>query len=137
MPDYIRVTDLDTGHKLTIVASALPHGNYRELQAPAVNIAGEPLPPEHNAVAVRGTKAKKSTAVKAPGKKAAAKKAATSKRTASKATAKKTAAKVESAPPPLEDDPGDDLVDVDVDDGGPVEPDTDGQTGHPQPEGVS
>lgn len=51
MPEYVRVTDLDTGHKLTIPRSALPHGNYRELKADAVDVAGDPLPPEFGATA--------------------------------------------------------------------------------------
>lgn len=50
MPDYVRVTDQDTGHKLTINRSALATGNYRELKADAVDENGDPLPPEHNAV---------------------------------------------------------------------------------------
>ena len=49
MPEYVRVTDQDTGHKSSIQRSALPHGNYRELKADAVDIAGDPLPPEFNA----------------------------------------------------------------------------------------
>lgn len=49
MPDYVRVTDTDTGHKLTIFRSELPNGNYRELKADAVNELGDPLPPEHDA----------------------------------------------------------------------------------------
>jgi hypothetical protein len=49
MPDYVRVTDTDTGHRLTILRSELPHGNYRELKADAVNELGDPLPPEHGA----------------------------------------------------------------------------------------
>ena len=49
MPEYVRVTDQDTGHKLSIPRSALPHGNYRELKADAVDVAGDPLPPEFNA----------------------------------------------------------------------------------------
>lgn len=50
MPDYVRVTDQDTGHKLSILRSELPHGNYRELKADALNHNGDPLPPEFNAV---------------------------------------------------------------------------------------
>jgi len=49
--DWVRVTDQDTGHKLSIRRSALPHGNYRELKADAVDPhTGDPLPPELNAV---------------------------------------------------------------------------------------
>ncbi len=50
MLDYVRATDLDTGHKVTIQRSELDHGNYRELKADAVNVNGDPLPPELNAV---------------------------------------------------------------------------------------
>lgn len=46
MPEYVRVTDTDTGHKLTVLRSELPNGNYRELKADAVNANGDPLPPE-------------------------------------------------------------------------------------------
>ena len=52
MPDYsdfVRVTDLDTGPKVSIPSSALPHGNYRELKADALDANGEPLAPEYGA----------------------------------------------------------------------------------------
>ena len=49
MPDYVRVTDLDTGHKRTVLRSELDHGNYRELKADALNANGDPLEPEFNA----------------------------------------------------------------------------------------
>jgi hypothetical protein len=46
-----RVTDKETGHKSSVTASQLPHGNYTILKAPASNpLTGEPLPPELNAV---------------------------------------------------------------------------------------
>lgn len=44
-----RVTDKDTGHRLSIPASALPHGNFTVLKQPASDVAGDALPPEHNA----------------------------------------------------------------------------------------
>lgn len=50
MPGYVRVTDLDTGHKLSVLESEVPNGNYRVLKADAVNELGDPLPPEHGAV---------------------------------------------------------------------------------------
>lgn len=50
MPKYVRVTDLDTGHKISVLESEVANGNYRELKADAVNELGDPLPPEHNAV---------------------------------------------------------------------------------------
>lgn len=50
MPEYVRVTDLDTGHKLSVQRSQLGHGKFRELQADALDENGDPLPPEHNAV---------------------------------------------------------------------------------------
>lgn len=47
MPDYVRVTDRDTGHKRTVLRSELPHGNYAELKSPATDErTGLPLPPE-------------------------------------------------------------------------------------------
>jgi len=49
MPDYVRVTDTDTGHKLTILRSELPHGNYRELKADPLDHNGDPLAPEFDA----------------------------------------------------------------------------------------
>lgn len=52
LPDYstfVRVTDLDTGHKVSIPASAVPHGNYRDLKADALDANGDPLPPEYAA----------------------------------------------------------------------------------------
>lgn len=46
-----RVTDKDTGHKRSIAASELPHGNYAVLKQPASDpLTGEALPPEHGAV---------------------------------------------------------------------------------------
>jgi hypothetical protein len=49
MPDYVRVTDTDTGHKLTVLRSEVANGNYRELKADAVDHNGDPLPPEFGA----------------------------------------------------------------------------------------
>ncbi len=43
-----RVTDKDTGHKRSIAASELPHGNYTVLKQPASDpLTGEALPTEH------------------------------------------------------------------------------------------
>ncbi len=50
MPEYVRVTDLDTGHKISVLESEVANGNYRELKADAVNELGDPLAPEFNAV---------------------------------------------------------------------------------------
>jgi len=42
-----RVTDKDTGHKRSIPAADLPHGNYTVLQQPASDpVTGLALPPE-------------------------------------------------------------------------------------------
>lgn len=49
MPKYVRVTDRDTGHRLSVPESAVAHGNYTVLKADAVDVAGDPLPPEHDA----------------------------------------------------------------------------------------
>lgn len=49
MPDdnpWVRVTDKDTGHKLSIRESAVPHGNYAVLKQDATDLGGDPLPPE-------------------------------------------------------------------------------------------
>lgn len=46
-----RVTDKDTGHKRSIHAAELPHGNYTVLKADASDpLTGDALPPEFNAV---------------------------------------------------------------------------------------
>lgn len=45
-----RVTDCDTGHKRSVVASELPHGNYTVLKQPASDHTGLALPPEFNTV---------------------------------------------------------------------------------------
>jgi hypothetical protein len=46
MPEWVRVTDKDTGHKLTVLKSEVANGNYTELKADAVNANGDPLAPE-------------------------------------------------------------------------------------------
>ena len=46
---YVRVTDKDTGHRISVRESAVPHGNYTVLKADAVDVGGDPLPPEYNA----------------------------------------------------------------------------------------
>lgn len=44
----LRVLDRDTGHKLTINAPGLPHGNFTVLNDPASDdLTGQPLPPEY------------------------------------------------------------------------------------------
>lgn len=48
--DWVRVTDKDTGHKITVRESAVPHGNFTVLKADAVDVGGDPLPPEYGAV---------------------------------------------------------------------------------------
>lgn len=46
MTDRIRVKDKDTGHERTISAHMLSHGNYQQLEGPAVDErTGEDLPP--------------------------------------------------------------------------------------------
>ena len=52
MPDHVRVTDLDTGHKRTVLRGELAHGNYRELKEDPYDETGEPKAPEFNAVTV-------------------------------------------------------------------------------------
>lgn len=46
-----RVLDLDTGHKRSVVASQLPHGNHQVLDEDASDVAGDALPIEYGAVA--------------------------------------------------------------------------------------
>lgn len=48
--EYVRVTDLDTGHKLTVLKSEVANGNYRELKENPLNELGDPAAPEFNAV---------------------------------------------------------------------------------------
>tara|TARA_R100000655_G_scaffold109699_1_gene165024 strand:+ start:7739 stop:7930 length:192 start_codon:yes stop_codon:yes gene_type:complete len=57
MPKYLRVTDKDTGHKRTVTESQLPHGNYTVLKQDAVDLYGDPLPPEFSTVEPTGHKA--------------------------------------------------------------------------------
>ena len=61
MPNYVRVTDQDTGHKLSVLESEVPNGNYRVLQADAVNELGDPLPPEFGAVKPLSSKGQTAT----------------------------------------------------------------------------
>lgn len=51
MPEYVRVTDKDTGNRLTVLASEVENGNYTVLKADAVNENGDPLPPEFKSAA--------------------------------------------------------------------------------------
>lgn len=46
---WVRVTDKDTGHRLSIRKSAVAHGNFTVLKQDAVDpLTGDPLPPESN-----------------------------------------------------------------------------------------
>jgi hypothetical protein len=45
-----RVTDHDTGHRITVTGTQVLHGNFTVLKQPASDATGEPLPPEFNAV---------------------------------------------------------------------------------------
>lgn len=47
---YVRVKDGDTGHELSVLESAVPHGNYKVLKEPAVDCADQPLPPKYAAL---------------------------------------------------------------------------------------
>lgn len=55
--ELVRVTDLDTGHKLTVPRTALPHGNFRELKESPVDDSGVVRAPEYNAVKPTGASA--------------------------------------------------------------------------------
>lgn len=46
MSEYVRVRDLDTGHTRSVHAAEVAHGNYDQLDEPAVDpITGDVLPP--------------------------------------------------------------------------------------------
>ena len=47
MPEYSRVKDKSTGHKFTVVASAVDEDAMQVLKQDAVDVIGEPLPPEY------------------------------------------------------------------------------------------
>lgn len=47
--DWVRVTDKDTGHRISVRESAVPHGNFTVLKADATDLGGDPLPPEYDA----------------------------------------------------------------------------------------
>lgn len=47
MPTYVRVKDKDTGHKFSVIASAVDEDAMQVLKQDAVDISGEPLPPEY------------------------------------------------------------------------------------------
>ncbi len=49
MPEYVRVKDKDTGHKLSVPASEVENNPdaYQVLKQDAVDTSGLPLPPEH------------------------------------------------------------------------------------------
>lgn len=50
MPEFVRVRDRSTGHKFTVVASAAAaESAYQVLKDDAVDVTGEPLPPEYAA----------------------------------------------------------------------------------------
>jgi hypothetical protein len=55
---WLRVTDKDTGHKRSIRASEVPHGNYTVLKQPASDrLTGDPLPTEFKSVEPTGQSA--------------------------------------------------------------------------------
>lgn len=51
----LRVTDKDTGHKRSIQATQLAHGNYTVLKADASLPSGEAVPPEFKSGQQAGT----------------------------------------------------------------------------------
>lgn len=64
MPEWVRVKDKDTGHKLTVLAQELENNPdaYAELKQDAVDHNGDPLPPEFSDAKSAGTtKAKTAT----------------------------------------------------------------------------
>ena len=47
MPEFVRVKDKTTGHKFSVIASAFDPEAQQELKQDAVDVAGNPLPPEY------------------------------------------------------------------------------------------
>lgn len=47
MPTYVRVKDKTTGHKFSVVASAVDERAQIVLKQDAVDVGGNPLPPEY------------------------------------------------------------------------------------------
>lgn len=47
MPEWTRVKDKTTGHKFSVISSAVDEDAMTVLKQDAVDIAGEPLPPEY------------------------------------------------------------------------------------------
>lgn len=63
MTDYVRVKQADTGHELSIPRDHFEHapdGAYDEVDKPAVDEGGDPLPPKYK-TSVRAAAAKKTT----------------------------------------------------------------------------
>lgn len=48
MPEYIRVRQRETGHELSIIASAYTETAYERVDKPATSADGEPLPPKYH-----------------------------------------------------------------------------------------
>lgn len=44
--EYVRVTEKDTGHKVSILAAQFNEDAHRLLKQDAVDVHGDPLPPE-------------------------------------------------------------------------------------------
>lgn len=44
--EWLRVKDKDLGYDYSIRGSQLPHGNYQVLKQDALDVGGEPLPPD-------------------------------------------------------------------------------------------
>ncbi len=47
MPEYTRVKDKSTGHKFSVIASAVDEESMQVLKQDAADHTGEPLPPEY------------------------------------------------------------------------------------------
>ena len=67
MADYVRVRDKETGHHLSISRAQFEREGdvWQELKQPAVDAAGDPLPPKHHtsvATEAAGKKASQSAA---------------------------------------------------------------------------
>jgi hypothetical protein len=47
VPEFVRVKDKSTGHKFSVVASAVDESAQIVLKQDAVDVGGDPLPPEY------------------------------------------------------------------------------------------
>lgn len=61
MSEFIRVKDNDTGHEFTIRAGQFVEGAMKEIDKPALDNGGEPLPPKHKTTVAAQASARRTT----------------------------------------------------------------------------